>query len=107
MLDEGVIHLHVLPVRTLGKARGNLGGFYVDGTLVSDHYLFGDDWVIDVRDTEHREAILRIQPFREEDRGTLYLEMPFDVGEIMPEVFAASEDRLMLGEREVRYVPHR
>ncbi len=89
------------------RARGNLGGFYMDGTLVSDHYLSGDDWVIDVRGAISGEAILRIQPFREEDRGTLYLEVPFETGDFMPEVFAVYEDSLMLGEREVRYVPRR
>lgn len=88
------------------RARGNLAGFYVEGTLISDHYLFGDDWVIDVRGMKCREAILRIQPFREEDRGTVYLEIPFETGDMVPEVYTVNTPDIILGERSDTHVPN-
>ena len=81
------------------RARGNLAGFYVGGTLISDHYLYGGDWVIDVRGMDCHDGILRIQPFREEDRGTVYLEIPFETGHFAPEVCAVNTPSVVLGER--------
>ena len=83
------------------RAHGNLAGFYVGGTLISDHYLYGGDWVIDVRGMECQEGILRVQPFREEDRGTVYLETAFEAGHAVPEVYTVNTPYIVLGERSL------
>jgi len=78
------------------RARGNLAGFYADGTLISDFYLYGDRWVIDLRGLPVREGCIKIQPFCEEDRGSVYLEIPFETGEFVPEVWTSKEDILYI-----------
>ena len=83
------------------RARGNLAGFYVGGTLISDHYLYGGDWVIDVRGMECQEGILRVQPFREEDCGTVYLETAFESGHVVPDVYTVNTPCIVLGERSL------
>lgn len=77
-------------------AKGNIAGFYVDGKLISDQFLNGDKWVIDVRFMEEKNAVIKVLPFREEDRGTVYLEVPFEVGEFAPEVYAVKENTVVI-----------
>ncbi len=76
------------------RARGNLAGFYADGRLISDFYLYGDAWVIDLRNLTAREGILKIQPLCEEDRDKIYLEIPFETGVYPPEVWVSRADLL-------------
>lgn len=78
------------------SAKGNIAGFYIDGKLISDQFLNGDKWVIDVRNIDAKQGIIKVQPFREEDRGTVYLEVPFEVGSIVPEIFAVTENTVVI-----------
>ena len=78
------------------RARGNLAGFYADGRLISDYYLYGDAWVIDLRSLPVREGIIKVQPFCEEDRERVYLEVPFETGVHTPEVWCSREDVLCI-----------
>ena len=78
------------------RAVGNLGGFYVNGTLLTDAYLYGDSWVIDLRKLKEREGRILIQSFTEEDRGKVYLEVPFEPGAHEPEVYVCREDMLRI-----------
>ena len=68
-------------------AVGNLAGFYIDGKLVSDFYLYGDRWVIDLRRFDTREGRIKIQPLTEEERGKIYLEYDMPLGVHAPKVF--------------------
>jgi len=70
-------------------AKGNLGAAYEQKDdssfrILSDMYLMGDEWVVDVRDVSLLR--LKIQAFSEEEKGTLYLETPFVTGHFVPEV---------------------
>ncbi len=78
------------------RVKGNVAGFYADGALVSDAYLDGLPWVIDLRHLKAREGILKIQPLTEEDRGRMYLEIPFEPGIFAPEAFVSGEDILKI-----------
>lgn len=74
------------------SAKGNFAGFYVDGNLITDQVLNGDKWVVDVRFMETRNAIIKVQPFREIDKGTMYIEIPVEIGDFVPEVLAVKEN---------------
>ena len=78
------------------RARGNLAGFYADGRLISDFYLYGDVWVIDLRNLAAKEGILKIQPLFEEDRDKIYLEIPFETGVYPPEVWVSRTEILKI-----------
>jgi hypothetical protein len=45
---------------------------------------------------KEKNAIIKILPFREEDRGTVYIEVPFEVGEFVPEVYAVKENTVII-----------
>ncbi len=78
------------------RAVGNLAGFYIDGRLISDFYLYGDAWVIDLRRLSAREGCIKIQPFCEEDRNKVYLEVPFITGNHTPEAWTSQKDVLYI-----------
>ena len=78
------------------RARGNLAGFYAEGRLISDFYLYGDAWVIDLRNLAAKEGIIKIQPLSEEDREKIYLEIPFETGVYPPEVWVSSTENLKI-----------
>ncbi|MBQ3954793.1 MAG: hypothetical protein II680_02810, partial [Clostridia bacterium] len=78
------------------RAKGNVAAFYADGVLVSDAYLDGLPWVIDLRQLKAREGIVKIQPLTEEDRSRMYLEIPFEPGIFAPEAFVSKEDVLRI-----------
>lgn len=78
------------------RAKGNVGGFYADGRLISDFYLYGDSWVIDLRGLCTTEGRIRIQPFTDSDRDRVYLEIPFETGSHVPEVYVSREDILFI-----------
>ena len=78
------------------RAKGNVAGFYSDGVLINDAYLDGLPWVIDLRALKAREGIIKIQPLTEEDRGTMYLEIPFEAGVFAPEAFVSGEETLKI-----------
>ncbi len=78
------------------RAKGSVAGFYADGVLVNDSYPDGLPWVIDLRQLKAKEGIVKIQPLTDEDRGTMYLEIPFESGVFAPEVFVSGEDVLRI-----------
>ena len=78
------------------RAKGNLAGFCADGRLISDFYLYGDSWVIDLRGLNTTEGRIRIQPFTDSDRDRVYLEIPFETGSHVPEVYVSREDTLLI-----------
>ena len=78
------------------KAEGNLAGFYVGGRLISDFYLYGDSWVINLHDLPVRRGIIKIQGLSTEDENTVYLEIPFKPGIYAPRVFTSRDDRLFI-----------
>ena len=77
-------------------AKGNIGGFYVEGRLISDFYLYGDSWVIDLRALPVQQGIIKIQPFSAEDADGVYLEIPFDENAPAPQVYTCRDDRLFI-----------
>ena len=78
------------------RAKGNLAGFYMGGRLISDFYLCGDSWVIDLRNMNETEGRILVQSFTENDRDKVYLEIPFETGSHVPEVFVSREDTLLI-----------
>ncbi len=78
------------------RAVGNLAGFYVNNKLISDFYLYGDTWVIDLRDLPAQEGCIKIQPFCENDREHVYLEIPFETGVHTPKAWASQDDVLRI-----------
>ena len=68
----------------------------MNGPLLTDEYLCGDSWVIDLRELNERERRILIQSFTEEDRGKIYLEVPFVTGVREPEVFVCREEPLRI-----------
>ena len=78
------------------RACGNLAGFYVGDVLISDFYLYGDRWVIDLRHLPVREGVIKIQPFCDEDRGHVYLEIPFETGVHTPDVWTSRDEILYI-----------
>lgn len=78
------------------KACGNLAGFYVDNLLISDFYLYGDKWVIDLRRLPVHKGCIKIQPFCEEERNTVYLEVPFTTDIHAPDVWVSRSENLCI-----------
>ena len=78
------------------KAEGNLAGFYAEGRLISDFYLYGDSWVINLCDLSVQRGIIKIQEFMPKDENTVYLEIPFKTGKYAPRVFTSRDERLFI-----------
>lgn len=78
------------------RAEGNVAGFYAGGRLISDQYLYGDAWVIDLRHLEEKEGCIKIQPFSEEEQANHYLEVPFVAGAHTPRVWVCREETLCI-----------
>ena len=78
------------------KAKGNVAGFFVNQKLVSDFYLNGDSWVIDIRSIREKNGIIKIQPLSEEDIKEIYAEIPLETGSFVPEVYTSKDDRLLI-----------
>ena len=78
------------------KAKGNIAGFFVDRQLVSDFYLNGDSWVIDLRNISEKNGIIKIQPLSEKDIKEIYAEIPLETGSFVPEVYTSKDDRLLI-----------
>lgn len=73
------------------RADGNVGAVFANGELLSDFYLCGIDWIVDVRGIDAgEELILKILPFDEENKSLVYLEYDMPLGHITPRVFALS-----------------
>lgn len=80
----------------------------MNGTLLTDAYLYGDSWVIDLRRLKERERRILIQSFTEEDRGKVWLGVPFcnrrarTGGFCLPRGTASDIDMEKAGSSEVR-----
>lgn len=64
------------------KAVGNAAAIFYDGKLLSDFYLYGDDWYVDVRDLpKPASLILKVLPMTAENLKKIYLEigMPLEI----------------------------
>lgn len=90
-IPDGVSYVSV-------KAEGNTGAAYEEINensfrLISDHFLDGDEWIVDVRNVG--KLRLKIQPFTESDRGKIYLEKEFVTGDFVPEVSVFGEDDIV------------
>lgn len=80
-------------------AAGNLAGFFINGKLVNDAYLFNQvgalsAFVVDVRPYDVTEGVLKIQPYTDANEGTICFDAPMPKGKISPQVFTASENVL-------------
>lgn len=78
------------------KAKGNIAGFFVNRQLVSDFYLNGDSWVIDLRNIREKNGIIKIQPLSDADVKEIYAEIPLETGSFVPEVYTCKEDCLFV-----------
>ena len=78
------------------KAKGNIAGFFVNRQLVSDFYLNGDSWVIDLRNIREKNGIIKIQPLTEKDIKEIYAETPLETGSFAPEVYTSKDGRLLI-----------
>ena len=78
------------------KAKGNVAGFFVNKKLVSDHYLNGDSWVIDLRFLGEKNGIIKVQPLSDKDIKEIYAEIPFETGSFVPEVYTSKDDLLLI-----------
>ena len=79
----------------LVQAQGNIGCCYdAAGKLLSDHYLDGGTWVIDVRNIS--EVLIKIQPLTEHDAAGIYFETEMSLGEIPPIITAVIGDTVCI-----------
>lgn len=80
-------------VRTIAiEAEGNLAALYCGDVLIDDQYLYGDEWLADVRSCSMNETFtLKILPFTEESRKKIYLETKMPLGVVEPRVFLLNE----------------
>jgi hypothetical protein len=74
-------------------ACGNAAAIFYKGEILSDFYLYGDDWIVDVRDVAvGDELIIKILPFDAENKSLVYLEYDMPLGHTEPEVYAIPSD---------------
>ena len=78
------------------KAKGNVAGFFVNRQLVSDQYLNGDSWVIDLRNISEKNGIIKIQPLSDKDVKEIYAEIPLETGAYIPDVYTCRDNRLLV-----------
>ena len=71
------------------RAIGNAAALYANGKLLCDYYLYGDTWIVDLREVDFdAELILKILPLNEENKKNIYLENDMLIGVHAPEVYA-------------------
>ena len=71
------------------RAIGNAAALYANGKLLCDYYLYGDTWIVDLREVDFdAELILKILPLNEENKKNIYLENDMPIGVHAPEVYA-------------------
>ncbi len=69
------------------EASGNAAAIYYGEKLLSDQYLFGDEWLIDVRELPRpTDLILKILPLTEDNRNKIYFETEMAIGVATPTV---------------------
>jgi hypothetical protein len=67
------------------EAKGNVAAIFYGDHLLSDQYLYGDEWIVDVREIQRpAELILKILPLTEENRRNIYFETEMPIGAVAP-----------------------
>ena len=75
------------------EALGNIGALYFEGKLISDFYLYGDKWIVDVRRLpEGADLTLKILPLTEKDKSKIFMEFDMPTGIFEPDVKAIFDD---------------
>ena len=70
------------------RAFGNAAALYGDGKLLADFYLYGDTWIVDLREVDPKtELVLKVLPLNEENKKNIYFEMDMPIGVHAPEVY--------------------
>lgn len=70
-------------------AKGNLAAILLGERLISDYYLYGGEWIVDVRDLPQNTTLtLKVVPFNEENRSRVYLEYDAPLADVVPRVWA-------------------
>lgn len=79
------------------EARGNIGALYCEDRLISDSYLCGNAWAVDVRRFDSASKFtLKILPLTENDKKKIYFEYDMPVGSIPPKVYGVEDDVLYI-----------
>lgn len=75
------------------NALGNIGALYLGDKLISDFYLYGDKWIVDVRRLpEGANLTLKILPLTEKDKSKIFMEFDMPTGIFEPDVKAIFDD---------------
>ena len=92
---ESVEYEFVLPPDTktlVIDAMGNAAALFCGDALISDFYLYGDRWYVDVREISPFSTMtLKILPMTAENRRNVYLEIDMPIGVCEPSVYALKE----------------
>ncbi len=79
------------------EAYGNIGALYCKDKLISDHYLCGDKWIIDVRNMPpETEFVLKILPLTEKDREKIFFECDMPIGNLLPTVYGLTDETVFV-----------
>lgn len=71
------------------NALGNISALYEDGVMIADQYLYGRDWVVDVRDLKaNTSLVLKVLTLTERDKEKIYFEFDMPTGRMEPTVSA-------------------
>ena len=77
------------------NAVGNIGALYCKDKLISDCYLRGDTWAVDVRRAESEAKFtLKILPLTQKDKEKIYFECDMPVGSVAPKVCGVKDEIL-------------
>ncbi len=77
------------------EACGNIGALYFENKLISDFYLYGDKWIIDVsRLPSKARLVLKILPLTEADKAKIYMEYDMPTGVFAPDVRAIFDEQV-------------
>ena len=77
------------------NAVGNIGALYRNDRLISDCYLRGDAWAVDVRRFDSESSfVLKILPLTEKDKEKIYFECDMPCGSIAPKVCGVKDEIL-------------
>lgn len=70
------------------EAIGNVAAVYHQEKLLSDFFLYGDRWFVDLRELPHPTTLtLKILPLTEENKRHIYFETDMPIGIFVPNVY--------------------
>ena len=79
------------------EAIGNIGALYLGDKLISDFYLYGDKWIVDVRRLPQKcDLTLKILPFTQKDREKVLIENGMPIGTYEPKVNALFDETIYI-----------